>query len=263
VRRRGIVRAKQAQVGLLVLVLLSLFEPLALAQHDSPGLHGNSAGNTTGRIEGLVTFSGKIPKSAVADDAGERRELLRVDPRTRGVKDVVVWLTPAGQATQSVAVASNTAPAVMDQLDHEFLPRVLAVVAGQPVKFSNSDPANHNVRTMASVAGNHFNVFTGPDGSYTHRFAVEPGHQPVRTGCDIHPWMRGWIYVFEHPCFAVTDERGRFEIGGVPVGRYKLQYRQPDIRAAGERDLVIAQRRAATVQIEIFVAAPGPERGPE
>ena len=139
----------------------------------------------------------------------------------------------------------------MDQRDHEFVPRVLAVRAGQPVKFKNSDAANHNVRTSSSQRTNEFNVFTGSDGSYTHRFAANARRRPVRVGWDIHPWMRGWIYVFDHPWFAVTDDQGRFRIGSVPAGQYTLIAQQPDIQYAHERTIAISNIPPANVQIEV------------
>ena len=116
----------------------------------------------------------------------------------------------------------------MDQVNHRFVPRVLAVRAAQTVLFTNSDPANHNVRASSRVASNEFNVFTGNEGSYQRVFAANPKQQPVRVGCDIHPWMCGWIYVFEHSHFAVTDARGEFRIPGVPPGEYRLHIVQPD-----------------------------------
>jgi hypothetical protein len=35
-------------------------------------------------LKGTITFKGEVPKSTIADDAGVQRELLRVDPKTRG-----------------------------------------------------------------------------------------------------------------------------------------------------------------------------------
>ena len=139
----------------------------------------------------------------------------------------------------------------MDQRDHEFAPRVLAVRAGQSVKFTNSDPANHNVRATASEPANQFNVFTGMDGSYTHRFIANSGSRPVRVGCDIHPWMRGWLYVFEHPWFAVTDEHGSFRIDSVPAGEYTLVLEQPDIRHRIEQSVTVSGDKTTEVEFEI------------
>jgi plastocyanin len=168
--------------------------------------------------------------------------------------DVAVWLqAKSGQKPNSMDEREPEQPpsAQMDQRDHEFVPRVLAVRSGQPVEFTNSDPANHNVRTSSSQRFNEFNIFTGMDGTYTHRFAVDARGRPVRVGCDIHPWMRGWIYVFDHPWFAVTDERGGFRIDGVPPGDYVLMVRQPDIRYRHDRPITVTGGAPTRVEIEV------------
>jgi plastocyanin len=204
-----------------------------------------------GTIDGSVTFQGKIPRSSIPDDAGVRRNLLQVDEASRGLANVVVWLTAEDSRLTGRSSKTPPIPTLVDQRDHEFVPRVVAVLAGQAVKFSNSDPANHNVRTLSPLPTNEFNVFTGIDGSYTHHFAADPQQRPIRLGCDIHPWMRGWIYVFQHPCFAVTDEHGRFRINSVPAGKYTLALRQPDIRYAREEIVTISNMKPTKVQIEI------------
>jgi hypothetical protein len=40
--------------------------------------------------------------------------------------------------------------------------------------------------------------------------------------CDIHSHMNGYWAGFHHPYFAVTDADGKFEISGVPPGKYTL-----------------------------------------
>jgi plastocyanin len=205
----------------------------------------------SGTIEGLVTFRGEIPKSATADNAGVRRNLLQVDPTSGGLANTAVWLRPHDVKAMPRVSEKSVASALMDQRDHEFVPRVLAVRAGQPVKFSNSDPANHNVRTSSPQRTNEFNVFTGADGAYTRSFAGDDQQRPVRVGCDIHPWMRAWIYVFEYPYFAVTDERGRFRISSVPPGKYTLAVRQPDVLYVRDVSVTISKNESAKIQIEI------------
>jgi hypothetical protein len=46
---------------------------------------------------------------------------------------------------------------------------------------------------------------------------------PVILSCAIHPWMRGWLRVFDHPYYAITDADGRFEIRSAPAGRWRLK----------------------------------------
>src|SRR5690606_42100463 len=43
-----------------------------------------------------------------------------------------------------------------------------------------------------------------------------------RVFCDIHSHMNAFILVFSHPYFAVTAADGRFELGRVPPGEYRL-----------------------------------------
>jgi hypothetical protein len=41
--------------------------------------------------------------------------------------------------------------------------------------------------------------------------------------CDVHPWMKAWIAVMNHPFFAVTGQDGKFEIKNIPAGTYELE----------------------------------------
>ena len=40
----------------------------------------------------------------------------------------------------------------------------------------------------------------------------------MKLVCDTHAWMLGYIHVFDHPFFAMTDERGAFSIANIPAG---------------------------------------------
>jgi hypothetical protein len=35
-------------------------------------------------------------------------------------------------------------------------------------------------------------------------------------------WMRAYLFVDDHPYYALTDERGRFALPRVPAGKYEL-----------------------------------------
>ena len=46
----------------------------------------------------------------------------------------------------------------------------------------------------------------------------------VSFKCDAgHTWMSAYVYVFDHPYFAVTDGEGKFTIKDVPAGKYELE----------------------------------------
>ena len=44
----------------------------------------------------------------------------------------------------------------------------------------------------------------------------------IKFKCDVHPWMESYLFVLDHPFFAVTDGDGSFEIDGLPPGTYTL-----------------------------------------
>ena len=46
--------------------------------------------------------------------------------------------------------------------------------------------------------------------------------EPFYIKCDVHPWMRSWVLVSDHPYFSVTDKNGNFSIEGIPAGTYEV-----------------------------------------
>lgn len=219
-------------------VLLSC---LLVALSDS----GAMAGEKPGAIRGRVQFDGKIPKAKLIDESGRNRDLIEVDPKTSGLRFAAVFLLDAPKTEAPAKIEELR----IDQKDFTFVPRIVTVRAGQVVKFTNSDSANHNVRGASLLPKNEFNVYTGTRGESVHRFIADPKNRPIRLGCDIHAWMTGWVYVFEHPFHAVTDSEGRFELRGVPPGKHRLAIRQPDVGFAREIEVTVTESETADVEV--------------
>ena len=228
--------------------LLWIFVPLlALAAASTPRsapLDGESKRPPrTGTIEGRVTYEGEPPPSTPVAERGAEQPVLYLDS-TGGVRYVVIDLPDAravGRQPSSVAT--------VDQRQFTFEPQVLAVRSSQAVRFTNHDAANHNVRTRHSDPRNTFSVNTAMHAEHVHRFVATSPDHPVELSCDIHAWMVGWVYVFDHDQFAVTDERGRFRIDGVAAGHQRLAVRQP---AAGLlRDLAVDVTPSQTAYVDV------------
>jgi hypothetical protein len=48
---------------------------------------------------------------------------------------------------------------------------------------------------------------------------LEPEPAPMAVECNVHPWMKAFIVVLDHPFAAVSDSDGNLEIDGLPIGR--------------------------------------------
>lgn len=263
--------------------------PLDTSRAQVPGVPGpNSGPLSTGSIRGVVRFRGESPRATAANLAGKRSPLLQIEGETGGLGQTVVFLPAGSRWPQPPEASLETAPtppgqsareevprgkpkrgpaldiqATMDQRDHEFTPRVVAIRTGAAVRFTNSDVANHNVHGHGLDSKNQFNVFTGGGASHVQRFRAEKGQRPVRIGCDIHPWMQGWVYVLEHPWFAITDASGRFELREIPPGRHTLAIRQPDVRLEATREVEVLAGEVVEVTIDLTPADLPDESRPE
>lgn len=187
-------------------------------------------------IQGQILFTGTVPpaKKIVTTDGSviEHNDLV-VDPKTRGLRDVVVVLENAPMQPK----IGKGPPVVVDQRDMIFVPRVVAVQHGQAVRFENSDLCNHSVMAASTLAANQLNVFVTSNQPLEHVFELQK--HPVQIGCSLHGWMRAWVYVLPHPWFAVSNAQGKFKIDAVPPGKYTLWLRHPDTGFQKRQDLKI------------------------
>ena len=108
----------------------------------------------------------------------------------------------------------------LDQKGCVFKPHIVLVERGKPLKLLNSDGVLHNVHTWPKKNRSKNIAMPGPVKEMTVKFR-RPEH--IRVSCDIHRWMEAWIIVTEHPYYAVSDEKGKFELTDIPPGKYTLR----------------------------------------
>jgi len=222
------------------------------ATHAAPPVGPLAAGLTTqagfGTIKGRLVWGGaEVPAPKVLIEKGQApkdpqvcaqaeaipsRDLV-VDPSTKGVRYGFAFLVrPSGTNPEAVQALVAKAPKVeVDQKNCEFIPYVAALHQDQGLVLKSSDPVNHNIRYTAFTNGS-FNQILPPNGQVEVKLVAE--RRPIPLACDIHPWMKGYLMVFDHPFFAITGEDGSFEITGVPPGAHKLVLWQEKVGYANQ-----------------------------
>jgi plastocyanin len=200
----------------------------------------------SGAVEGVVRFTGKAPpprKLQTMDGVILHHDLV-IDKKTKGLSHVVVsWLHAPAQPR-----AAKREAAVMDQEKLLFVPRVVAVMHGQKVRFENSDSCNHSVLATSGVKANEFNVFVTPGKPHEHAFEAQK--HPVPIGCSLHPWMKAHVYVFDHPWFGVTGEKGAFRIAGLRPGKQTLWFRHAESGLNAKVEVEVKAGKTARVELE-------------
>jgi plastocyanin len=199
----------------------------AAAQKPAAAEPANAEAEAAG-LTGKVLFKGEAPKRERLDTKGAPGCDQHEAPLSEDVvvnddgtlRNVVVYvkegLDPGAADRAPVPARAVT----MDQRGCQYVPHVVALRVGQPLTVGNSDPTLHNVHGFP-FDNAPFNVLQNTKGaSNTFKFAV--AEEAISLKCDVHPWMRAWIFVFDHPYYAITGADGSFALPALPPGEYKL-----------------------------------------
>jgi plastocyanin len=186
-----------------------------------------------GTLKGKVVFSGTPTEAKVLQEQGKAAkdpticaksapilsERLVVDSATKGVKNVFVYVQRPTAVNEDARKVAATLKPAFDQKGCVFIPHALAVMVGQTVEVKSSDATSHNVNFGLKALQS--NESLAPGGSKEIK-PDSPERSPGLVSCSIHPWMTAYWMVLDHPYFAVTDEKGNFEIKNVPAGTQKV-----------------------------------------
>ncbi len=136
------------------------------------------------------------------------------DAAGKPVADAVVFVyeVPGGK------FAAPAEPAIMDQVNKEFIPRVLPILAGTKVRFPNKDNTHHHIYSFSKAKK--FEVPLFKDEPADPVEMDKPG--VVKLGCNIHDWMLGYVLVLDNPYFALTGADGKARLSAIPEGEYEV-----------------------------------------
>ena len=198
--------------------------------HDGDVFQVTATQNTgSGIIRGKVLWDGPIPKIKDVDmgstpgcldiHGGNPKSETLVLGNDNSIANILVRIRRGLPTTASYTAPSDVAE--VDQYGCVYKPHVLAIQKGQTISYKNSDVVPHNVHTL-SEANPAFNKAVNVGGNPIDR--TYDAEELFFVKCDIHPWMKAWVHVIDHPFFTVTQEDGQFEIAGLPDGQFELEF---------------------------------------
>lgn len=221
-------------------------------------------------IKGTISFKGVVPPDEIitidknADYCGKEQKAGKYIVSNDRVKNVVVWIegVEKGKALPltPVAVTINKCRAV---------PHVnVGFVDGEFV-FRNDDDILHTVQAKLGLAyqkqvsarpledgASIYNLALPKKGlevrkliKKSHRYTDETGFIQVRS--NTHNWIRGYIFVFDQPYAAVTDEKGAFAMDNIPPGEYTLKVWHEGF---GTQEKKLKVKSGEAVEVEIAFA---------
>lgn len=179
-----------------------------------------------GTLKGTVKYDGKPPK--------KKRLKMDADPVCGSSHSGAVYsenfkvsaegfMEEALVYLKSVSYSGGTPsdPVVLDQQGCIYTPHVFGMIAGQDLLIKNSDATLHNIHSMPKV-NKEFNFAMPKVVKEKTTTFKQSEPEPFYIKCDVHPWMKSWVFVSDHPYYAVTDASGNFSIEGIPAGKYDI-----------------------------------------
>jgi hypothetical protein len=192
-----------------------------------------------GTVKGQLVFEGdKLPEPEELKVQKDENHCLAkgklysenwvINKDNKGVRNALIWLVPDPESgKKQLPIHKNLQDikdkeVTIDQPCCMFVPHVIGLRQGQDLVAKNSAPIVHNIRWNGNALRNPGGSVIIPANNQHAIKDLKEQKLPVTLACDVHPWMKGYVGVFNHPYFAVTDASGNFEIKLAPAGKCRL-----------------------------------------
>lgn len=242
-----------------------------------------------GTLSGRITLSGAVPKpkgynlttlpdavycGRISDGRGWRLLQPFNVGEEGALRDIVVFIEGIEKGKSFAAFKMPRVEAI----DCRFLPFITVVRDQQPVTVVNMDPAMHDIQAYeTSHLGPRvlFNVPLPISSKYPQEAALSahfhkhfegtPMTQTVKMSkgrrvfvmqCGFHAYMESWAVAVENPYFAVTDKEGRFSIGDVPPGEYRVMVWHPYIAGGAAKEFKVTIEPKGQALLNVDIPAP-------
>lgn len=207
--------------------MVSLWRIGVVAALGFATLCGPSMGQETATLRLKIVVDGKLPEpkqiGGVNDTFCAEEPIIsdKLIANEKGELQNFALIFDEERSKLKVPEAMLKPPAETHVLDNNkclFHPKVLVARSGQTITVKNSDNTGHNSNfSFLKNTPANFLIPAGQSKDYVLKpDLVEPTAIPV--DCNVHPWMRAFVIVKQHPFVGISDAEGVIEIPDLPVG---------------------------------------------
>jgi len=129
-----------------------------------------------------------------------------------------------------VAPKSEHKTVTVDQVDKEFIPYVTVVQRGSDITFPNNDNIRHQVYSFSPSKQFELPLYSGN--------AIRPvtfdNNGAVAMACNIHDWMKAYVYVVDTDKFVISNGEGEGVITDLTNGEYEVLLWHPKLKTSVE-----------------------------
>jgi hypothetical protein len=207
-----------------------------------------------GTVAGTVTLDGSAATQEVVTVTKDQRVCGLSAPGAfetnakRQLSDAIVWIADV-KTGKSMPIDKRV---TLSSEDCQIDPRVQATINSATINVFNDDRLLHTIVFLRPGTNDtllklpFFNVGQVVP---TEKLAKASGIIEVR--CVQHPWTHGYIAVFDHPYFAVTEQDGSYNIDSLPPGRYRMMVWHEGMTQPVERKVKVEEGRVDLVDVTL------------
>lgn len=215
------------------------------------------------RLTGTVDFEGPLPADSVVpippetQGCGQTAHVRAVERTGTKIGEVVVWLADI-RAGRPLPIERRFELANSGCL---LSPRVQAVFAPATLNMASQDVALHTNHIIDVATGELAGIAPFNDNGEVvpfDRLLTKPSQLEIT--CQLHPWAKAWILVFDHPYFAVSERNGTFSIPDIPPGTYRVKAWHPRL-GVSEQSVTVSGGQPASLALKLGAgpATPAPD----
>ena len=186
-----------------------------------------------GDLSGQFVFEGEIPALVAEATNGKDPEVciagklfkddLVIDKESKGVGNIFVYMRKT-KVVHPDLKTSKKKEVVFDQKGCQFFPHALFVRTDQSVLVKSADSIAHNTHTYTIKNKPENFIIPGVNRKGIAIKTPLAEILPMQVKCDVHPWMKAYWLILDHPYATVSAKDGKFKIENLPEGELEFRF---------------------------------------